>query len=377
MQTINELNYLVEVGTLSKEAAERILNAVTGSMADVHATVCEMMGGEGELEKTAGKADLGSQLMTGLLSSVGLTLGGMGVNYLAKEWDKSKTQAAHNRSFHEMHRVRPEISDIDPQKTQEYFSVLADTAPDLAKNPFIAANFVQRQAQGYGGVGFEEAGSLARANEALSRAKGPSQLSQLGESLTQQGLSSIGSNVGYVTRLGIDEALKKSPEEIGKEQAMMEATKDQYLRQSGMADRALEDKRKEMELRDAFARKSERRKEDAAYDMQAQKHQDAKELQGMKDRSARGRDDVKFRRDMEVKQREHDADRDRSTSNYNLALDQYKHRWGAGPGRAIADPSAFTGGKADLRSKLVEQGFDVLKKDPRRSPRIDYSGVRI
>lgn len=376
MQTINELNYLVEVGTITKEAANRILHAVTGSMRDVHATVCDMMG-DGALEKTAGKSDLGSQLMTGLLSSVGLTLGGMGVNYLAKEWDKSKTQAAHNRSFHEMHRVRPEIRDLDPAKTQEYFSVLADTAPDLAKNPFIAANFVQRQAQGYGGVGFEEAGSLARANESLARAKGPSQLSQLGESLTQQGLSSIGSNVGYVTRLGIDEALKKSPEEVGREQAIMEATKDQHLRQSGMAERTLEDKRKEMELRDAFARKSERRKEDAAYSMQEQKQLDAKELQRMKDYSARTRDDMKFRRDMEVKQREQDADRERSTSGYNLAQDQFRRRWGAGVGRAMGDPAAYAGRKAELQQKLVEQGFDVLKKDPRRSSPVDYRGIRI
>lgn len=378
MQTIDELNYLVDTGTITKQAAEKILNAVTDSIRRVKDRVSDIANA-GDLEKTAsGKADLGSQLMTGLLSSIGLTLGGMGVNYIAKEWDKSKTQAAHQRSFQEMHRVRPQIRDIDPMKTQEFFSVLADTAPDLAKNPFIAANFVERQAQGYGGVGFEEAGALARANESLARGKGPSMMAQLGDSLTQQGMSSIGSNVSYVTRLGIDEALKKSPEEIGREQAEIESTKDLHMRESGMMDRLTNDKLQDMQMRDRFAIKAENRKNNAALDMLDEKYKQQQEMQDRKESF----DSRKHDADMRLKQLEQDQRRERESNQYDLEQEAFKKRWGGqSVGNALSNPSAAASGgvpKGSLESELIQQGYDVLRRGPNRqgSP-IDYTGVKI
>lgn len=379
MQSINELNYLVEMGTMTKEAADRILFAVVDSMKNVHRTIREISG-ISEMSKVAagesGKAELGSQLMTGLLSSLGLTLGGMGVNYIAKEVEKNKERAAHDRSFNEMHRVRPEINDIDPWKTQEFFSILADTAPDLAKNPFIAANFVQRQAAGYGGVGFEEAGALARANESLSRAKGPSMMSQLGDSLTQQGITQIGGNVGYVTRLAIDDAWK-TPEQRGREMGIMESEKDRFKRESGMIDREFGDKRREQEMREDFAMDAENRKEKSMLKKEDRDFNRAIQIQEMKDDMARN----KMRADLELRAREQDASRAKEQFLYEKAEEQFKKRWGGrGLGNAIDEVgrASLGGGRLSKeQDEMLTQAFDAIKRNPSRYPTVDYPGISI
>lgn len=239
MRTIKELERLCEDGAMTKEAASRIVNAVIENLKSTKDMVESIQQSEG-MDKQANLAaaagakasGLGSQLLTGLLSSVGLTLGGLGVNYIADEMKKSKEHSLHQRSFQEMYRIRPGIQEIEPQKVQEFFSIFSEVSPELAKNPFLAANFVERQANAHGGVGFEEVGQLARTNEALKAGKGAGVMSQIGDGLTQQGIQSLGTNVGYMTRVKLDEKMK-DPALQGRQAAMMEAAKELQHQEMG------------------------------------------------------------------------------------------------------------------------------------------------
>lgn len=196
MQSIQDLNLMVKRGGISQEEAQRCLAAVMSEMSE-HYRELEDSG----MTKTA---SMGKSVLTALLTSAALTAGGLGVNYAVNKYEEAKLDSKQQKAYDDMLRLDPDLKSIPRERIQEYAGIFKTVAPTMATNPHLMGNFVKRQAASYGGVGFEEAGQLARAEQAISGGKGPGIGKQLADNLINQGVGTLGQNVNMIARSRIE-----------------------------------------------------------------------------------------------------------------------------------------------------------------------------
>lgn len=223
MQSINELREMVKSGEIRRDEAVRIIASVQNLLSESNEAI------KGGSLKTAG---MGEAFLTTLAASAAMTAGGLGVNLAIGAYDKHKLEQKHDKSFRDMMRLKPDLAALPPGKAEEYFSIFKTMTPTMATNPHLAGNFVERQGAAFGGVGFEEAGQLARAEQAVAAGKPQSAGKMLGDSLVQQGVASLGSNVNQITRNKIDNQLY-SAKEMGERSAQQDIASKQYMASQG------------------------------------------------------------------------------------------------------------------------------------------------
>ena len=230
MQSVIELELLIKTGAISQDEADRVLGTVVGTI-ELNRQDLE----KSAMMKTAAMSGgTKAMLIAGLLSPFAVAGAGIGTSLLGDYLADKKKEQELDESYRKMVAVRPELKEVPAAKREEYFSVLKHVAPTMAKNPYLAANFVQRQAQSFGGAGFEEAAVLAKAEKEMKLVKRPRLSSQIGASLIQQGVSGIGDIGGQMTGLGMRAAMEKSPEELGQQAAEASLAEFKALQDAGM-----------------------------------------------------------------------------------------------------------------------------------------------
>lgn len=203
MQSIDELRYLVKMGAISEDEAQTIIDTVVDMISE----------NKNELQKS-GSVNPSTLLLTSVLGPLTLAGIGVGTHMLSNYLDERQSKKDMAKSFHLMKSVNPDIANIPDQKRLEAFSILQAVSPTIAKNPILAANFVQRHSMNYGGAGFEEAANLARAESALAPRE-PTLGKQLAGQLINQGIGNLGSVFSSAGSRGIAELTELTPEEEG------------------------------------------------------------------------------------------------------------------------------------------------------------------
>lgn len=219
MHSIRELQCLVKQGTISENEANKILGIVVDGMKGN----VEYLEKHANFKRTVGRALRDPKTVAALLSPIVLAGIGLGTNVISDVLKKEKESKELRSSFNKMKNVRPEIKNIPEDKVHEAFSVLSHVSPSIAKNPYLAANFVQRQAESYGGAGFEEAATLARAEQAMSGDEPMSK--EVGRALLSQGIQQTGAGIGKAVSSAVESIAEPSPEELGLRMARGEAAK--------------------------------------------------------------------------------------------------------------------------------------------------------
>lgn len=223
MQSLDKLREMVKTGEIRREEAIKIVASVQHALSESHASVSSGM------IKSAG---IGEAFLTTLAASAAMTAGGLGVNMAIGAFDKHQLEKKHEKSFRDMMRLKPDLKSLPPGKAEEFFSIFKTMTPTMATDPHLAGNFVSRQSAAFGGVGFEEAGQLARAEQAISAGKSPSAGRMLGDSLVQQGVASLGSNVNQITRSKIDNQMY-DPVAMGERGAAQDIASKQFMASKG------------------------------------------------------------------------------------------------------------------------------------------------
>jgi len=139
MDTIRELQCLVKQGTITKNEANQVLGEVVDRMKENVAHLEK----NANFQRILGKAVRDPRTIAALLSPLVLAGIGLGTNLISDSMEKEKTQKELRKSFKKMKVVRPEIANIPEEKVNEASSVLRHVSPSIAKNPYLAANFVQ------------------------------------------------------------------------------------------------------------------------------------------------------------------------------------------------------------------------------------------
>lgn len=224
MQAFEELRDMVKTGSISRDEAIRVVSAVQSELRTQHELVEHH-----EMDKTAG---IGKSILTALATSAALTAGGLGVNFAAGAVEDWKLGRKHEESFKQMFRTNPDLASVPKSKAAEFFSIFKTMSPTMATNPHLAGNFVERQAASFGGVGFEEAGQLARAEQAVSAGKSPSVARQLGESMVQQGVGSLSTNLNQIARNKIENQMY-DPSAMGERRAREDIASKQTMSNAG------------------------------------------------------------------------------------------------------------------------------------------------
>lgn len=227
MDSMRELQALVKQGTISKKEANLILDTIVSDLRD-NADYLEK---NANFRKMIGSALKDPTTIAALLSPVVVAGIGLGTNLISNALQKEKDKKELRSSFNKMKQVRPEIRNIPDDKIHEAFSVLSHVSPSIAKNPYLAANFIQRQSESYGGAGFEEASTLARTEEAMSGNK--SNMSKdIGDALVAQGIQGLGKGIGTATSTAITNIID-SPEALGRRLGLGEIAKYRELQRRG------------------------------------------------------------------------------------------------------------------------------------------------